>query len=143
MQNDQIMWQNFEKHYIRTYRCESLAETRHFRQLLNRVTPILNNAGSIMKMVDVIQQSKFMISDFVLIFQQPQIRYKDLELGCSPFSTRKIFSQLNRDSVFKGSGRAFEALESTWAIDLNNTRPNRAESALIFLWLSMIIIYDS
>ena len=66
-----------------------------------------------MKMVDVIQQSKFMISDFVFIFQQPQIRYKDLELGCSPFLTRKFFSQLNRDSVFKGSGRAFEALEST------------------------------
>ena len=33
-----------------------------------------------MKMVDVIQQSKRMISNFILIFQQPRIRYKDLEL---------------------------------------------------------------
>ena len=33
-----------------------------------------------LKMVDVVQQTKLMISDFIFIFQQPQTKYKDLEL---------------------------------------------------------------
>ena len=57
-----------------------MSETGRFQQLLNRLTPYLNNAKSTLKIVDVIHQTKLMISDFILIFQQPQTKYKDLEL---------------------------------------------------------------
>jgi len=78
-EKNSIIW-NLEKHYIRTYQCKSLSETRHFQKTLERVTPLLNNVQSMLKMVDVIQQTKLMISNFIFIYQQPQSRYKDLEL---------------------------------------------------------------
>ena len=80
MQNDQIMCKNLQKHRIRTYHCKSLSETRHFLELLKRITPVMNNVQSMLKMVDVVQQTKLMTSDFIIIFHQPQTKYKDLEL---------------------------------------------------------------
>ena len=80
MKNDKITWKNLEKHHIRTYHRKSLSETRQFLELFNRITPLLNNVNSTLKIVDVIQQTRLMISDFILIFQQPQTKYKDLEL---------------------------------------------------------------
>ena len=49
--------------------------------MLNRVTPLMNDVESTLKIVDIIQQRKMMISDFVFIFQQHQTKLKDLDLN--------------------------------------------------------------
>ena len=41
----------------------------------------MNNVESTLKIVDIIQQSKMMISDFIFIFQQHQTKLKDLDLN--------------------------------------------------------------
>ena len=72
---------NFQKHLIRTYQCESQHETRHFIEVLKRTTSVLNKYRSTLKIVDVIHQFKLTVSDFILIFQQPQTKLKDLDLS--------------------------------------------------------------
>ena len=72
---------NYGKHLIRTYHCESEHKTRHFLELLRRVTPVLNKFKTTLKIIDVIQQSNFTVSDFILIFQQPQTKFKDLKMS--------------------------------------------------------------
>ena len=72
---------NFEKHLIRFYHCESQHKARHFLELLKWVTPVLNKFKTTLKIIDVIQQSNFTVSDFILIFQQPQTKFKDLEMN--------------------------------------------------------------
>ena len=72
---------NFEKHLIRTYHCESEQKTRQFLEALKRITPVLNKFKTTLKIIDVIQQSNFTVSDFILIFQRPQTKFKDLEMN--------------------------------------------------------------
>ena len=72
---------NYGKHLIRTYHCESQHKARHFLELLKWVTPVLNKFKTTLKIVDVIQQSNFTVSDFILIFQRPQTKFKDLEMN--------------------------------------------------------------
>ena len=52
----------------------------------------MNNVQSMLKMVDVIQQTKLMISDIIFIFEQPQTKYKDLEL-------HKMNSQMSENFI--------------------------------------------
>ena len=60
---------------------------------LRRVTPHINNASSALKIINVIHQAKSMISDFVLIYRQPQAKYKNLE---SDKMNRKMSQVLQR-----------------------------------------------
>ena len=71
----------YEKHLIRTYHCESEHKTRHFLELLRRVTLVLNKFKTTLKIVDVIHQSNLTVSDFILIFQQTQTKFKDLKMS--------------------------------------------------------------
>ena len=50
-------------------------------------------------MVDVIQQSKRMISNFILIFQQPRIRYKDLELEKMNDKMAENFKRMKNQAI--------------------------------------------
>ena len=52
-----------------------------------------------MKMVDVIQQSKLMISNFILIFQQPRTRYKDLELDKMNHKMSENFERMKNQAI--------------------------------------------
>ena len=52
-----------------------------------------------MRMVDVIQQSKLMISNFVLIFQQPRTRYKDLELDKMNKKMSESFKKMKNQAM--------------------------------------------
>ena len=74
------MSKNFEKHHIRIYQFNSLSESRNFLNLLKHLTPILNEKESTLKLLDVIQQTHTTSSIFICVYQQSQIRYKDLNL---------------------------------------------------------------
>ena len=76
-----------------------MSETGRFQQLLNRLTPYLNNAKSTLKIVDVIHQTKLMISDFILIFQQPQTKYKDLELDEMNDKMSESFKRMKSQAI--------------------------------------------
>ena len=90
---------NFKRHLVRTYHCESLHQTLHFLELLKRVTPVLNKVKSTLKLVEVIHQSKFTISDFILIYQQPQMKLKNLELSAMNVKMAKNFVRMRNQAL--------------------------------------------
>ena len=75
------MLKKLYRHPIRTYHCKSFSETHNFLEMLKRVTPHMNDVESTLKIVDIIQQTKMMISEFIFIFQQHQTKFKDLDLN--------------------------------------------------------------
>ena len=90
---------NFEQHLIRTYHCESEHKTRHFLELLKRVTPVLNKFKTTLKIVDVIQQSNLTVSDFILIFQQAQMKFKDLKMSIMNVRMSNNFDKMKNQAL--------------------------------------------
>ena len=90
---------NFEKHLIRTYHCESEHKTRHYLELLKRVTPVLNKFKTTLKIVDVIQQSNLTVSDFILIFQQAQMKFKDLKMSIMNVRMSNNFDRMKNQAL--------------------------------------------
>ena len=93
-----IIW-NFEKHLIRTYHCESEQKTRQFLEALKRITPVLNKFKTTLKIVDVIHQSNLTVSDFILVFQQPQTKFKDLEMSKMNVRMAKTFDRMKNQAL--------------------------------------------
>ena len=92
---------NSEKHLIRTYHCESEHKTRHFLELLKRVTPVLNKFKTTLKIVDVIQQSNLTVSDFILIFQQAQMKFKDLKMSIMNVRMSNNFDRMKNQALIE------------------------------------------
>ena len=90
---------NYGKHLIRTYHCESQHKARHFLELLKWVTPVLNKFKTTLKIIDVIQQSNFTVSDFILIFQRPQTKFKDLEMNKMNVQMSNNFERMKNQAL--------------------------------------------
>lgn len=66
---------------------------------MERLTPILNTAESTLKMVDVIQQTHTTSAIFICIYQQIQVKYKDLNVNQMNEKMTKSFTRMKEKAT--------------------------------------------